>query len=99
MTNVLSIFVKCVCVKFLCCCASVLQCQPRWRPIANHLLNKRCYSEFHAFTDNLPTTKKFSIELVLVCEIQKMDVSSCLQILGGWLECLCMYNRSSLGFL
>ena len=37
MTNVLSIFVKCVGVKFVCCCARVLQCQPRWRPIANHL--------------------------------------------------------------
>ena len=37
MTNLLSTFVKCVCVKFLCCCARVLQCQPRWRPIANHL--------------------------------------------------------------
>ena len=37
MTNVLSTFAKCVFVKLLCCCARVLQCQPRWRPIANHL--------------------------------------------------------------
>ncbi len=35
MTNVSSIFVKCVCVKFLCCCARVLQCRPRWRPNCN----------------------------------------------------------------
>ena len=32
MANVLSTFLKSVCVKFLCCCARVLQCQPRWRP-------------------------------------------------------------------
>ena len=42
MTNVLSTFVKCICVKFLCCCARVLQCQPRWRPIANHQLLQNC---------------------------------------------------------
>ena len=41
MTDVLSIFVKCVWVKFLCCCTRVLQCQPRWRPIANHLYKER----------------------------------------------------------
>ncbi len=37
MTNVLSTFVKCVCVKFLCCCARVLQCQPRWEDSYNRL--------------------------------------------------------------
>ena len=28
-----------------------------------------------------------------------IDAGSCLKMLGGWLECLCMYNGSSLGFL
>ena len=28
-----------------------------------------------------------------------IDIGSCLRIPGGWLECLCMYNGSSLGFL
>ena len=28
-----------------------------------------------------------------------MDVGSCLRMLGGWFECLFMYNGSSLGFL
>ena len=48
MTNVLSTFVKYVCVKFLCCCARVLQCQPRWRPIANHLYDGWCIERFHS---------------------------------------------------
>ena len=37
---------------------------------------------------------QMSVEMRLL-----IDTGSCLRILGGWLECLCMYNGSSLGFL
>ena len=36
---------------------------------------------------------------VLKCACMLMAVGSCLRMLGGWFECLFMYNGSSLGFL
>ena len=48
----------------------------------------------HTTVTDLNSVPVESVEMRLL-----MDVGSCLRMLGGWFECLFMYNGSSLGFL